>query len=72
MKAHVRLQFNNQRETCTCNQTTFDREDTEHLGRARLVVVDTNLGGLPSEALPEGPASAASCSSFIGDRKSVV
>src|SRR5438132_7223128 len=41
---HVRLQLNNQRETCTCNQTTPDREDTERLGRARLVVVDTNSG----------------------------
>ena len=49
-----------------CNQTTLDREDTECLGRARLAVVDTNSGDLPSEALPEGPASAALWSSFIG------
>ena len=53
-------------ETCTSNQTTPDREDTERLGRARLAVIDANSGGLPLEALPEGPAYATSWCSFIG------
>src|SRR6266540_2137834 len=38
---HVRLQLNNQRKTCTCNQTAPNREDTERLVIKQRPIVKT-------------------------------